>query len=85
MDAYVQGHQKPRFGRPMYVGASIVNRYTQPDGDLIFYTMRDSLFVLCPYGSCEKRFGSDDKARGMEYPQAFPGVFDGEPGDPGAE
>jgi len=84
MDAYVQGHRKPRFERPMYIVASIVNRYTQVDGDVIFYTMRDQPLFFANRDLVEKDLHLMTKL-GMEYYQAFPGVFEWGPNDPKPE
>lgn len=81
MDAYIQERFKPRFERPMFVSASIVNLYTQPRGEVIFYTMKDH-----PTLSYNKDLLRRDLVLmpklGMEYYQVFPGVFDWVPGDP---
>lgn len=81
IDAYIQGHKKLRFERPMYVGASIVNRYTQLDGDIVFYTERDQPLLSANTDLAEKDLDLMAKL-GMEYYQVFPGVFEWGPGDP---
>jgi hypothetical protein len=84
MDAYVQERQKPRFERPMYLFASIVNRYTQVNDGVIFYTQRDQPLFSANTDLVEQDLDLMTKL-GMEYYQAFPGVFEWAPGDPKSE
>lgn len=36
MDKYIQRRYPPRFDRPMFVSTCINNRYTMPQGDVVF-------------------------------------------------
>jgi len=81
MDAYVQQRHQPRFERPMFCSSSIVNRYTQVEGDTIFYTMKDHP-TLSRNTHLLKRDLALLPKLGMEYYQVFPGVFDWVPDDP---
>lgn len=81
MDNYIQERFKPRFERPMFVSASINNRYTMPQGDIIFYTMKDHP-TLGFNTDLLKRDIELMPRLGMEYYQLWPGPFDSAPGDP---
>ena len=81
MGAYIQGHRKPRFEQPMYVSSSIVNRYTQVDGDIVFYSSWDQPLLSAQPDLVEKDLNLMTRL-GMEYYQAFPGVFEWGPNDP---
>jgi len=84
MDAYVQGHRQPRFDRPMFTYASIINRYTQVAGDIIFYTMQDQPLLSFNTHLVEQDLALMAKL-GMEYYQVFPGVFEWASDDPKSE
>jgi hypothetical protein len=84
MDAYVQEHRKPRFERPMYLSASIVNRYTQVNDGIIFYTQRDQPLFSANTDLVKRDLDLMAKL-GMEYYQAFPGVFEWAPEDTKSE
>lgn len=84
MDAYVQERFTPRFERPMVVGCSINNRYTQPRGGVIFYTMKDHPTLRDHTDLLERELALMSKL-GVEYYQVFPGVFDWGPDDPSAQ
>lgn len=81
MDAYIQERFRPRFDRPMFVSCCINNRYTQPDGRTIFYTMADHPTLTLNLGLLKREIDLMPQI-GMEYYQVFPGVFDWVPGDP---
>lgn len=81
MDSYVQERFKPRFNRPMFITGSIVNRYTQIDGDIVWYTMRDHPSLSFNQDLMKREIALMEKL-GMEYYQVFPGPFDSVPGDP---
>lgn len=81
MDAYIQERFKPRFERPMFLSASIMNLYTQPRGEVIFYTMKDHPTLTYNKDLLRRDLALMPKL-GMEYYQVFPGVFDWVPGDP---
>lgn len=81
MDSYVQERYKPRFDRPMFATSSINNRYTQPRGDVIFYTMKDHPTLTYNKDLLKRELALMPKL-GIEYYQVFPGVFDWVPGDP---
>lgn len=81
MDAYVQERFTPRFDRPMFVGCSIVNRYTMPQGGIIWYSYFDHP-TLSRNTNLLKRDLDYMPKLGMEYFQVFPGIFDWAPGDP---
>jgi len=84
IDAYIQGHAKPRFERPMFVTSSIVNRYTQNSGDVVFYTMRDQPTLGFNIDLLKRDLALMSEL-GIEYYQVFPGVFDWVEGDPAPE
>jgi hypothetical protein len=84
MDAYVQEHQKPRFEKPMFLSASIVNRYTQVNDGIIFYTQRDQPLFSANTDLVKQDLDLMTKL-GMEYYQSFPGVFEWVPDDPKSE
>lgn len=84
LDAYVQERFAPRFERPMIVGCSINNRYTQPRGGVIFYTMKDHPTLRDHSDLLERELALMPKL-GVEYYQVFPGVFDWAPDDPSAQ
>jgi hypothetical protein len=65
----------------MYVAASIINRYTQVDGDIIFYTMKNQPLLSLQTDLVERDLDWMTKF-GMEYYQVFPGVFEWDPNDP---
>ncbi len=81
MDSYIQRRFAPRFNRPMFVSASIYNRYTMPRGDVIFYTMRDHPSFSFNIDLLKREIELMPKL-GIEYYQVFPGPFDSVPGDP---
>lgn len=81
MDAYIQQHVKPRFNRPMFVSASINNRYTQVQGDIVWYTYKDHPTLSHNTGLLRREIALMPEI-GMEYYQVWPGVFDSAPGDP---
>jgi hypothetical protein len=81
MDTYIQERYPPRFGRPMFVSASITNRYTQVQGDIIFYTMKDQPTLNFNVDLLRRELALMPRL-GMEYYQVFPGVFDWGPDDP---
>ncbi|MHC1764459.1 MAG: hypothetical protein AB9869_09145 [Verrucomicrobiia bacterium] len=81
MDSYVQEHFQPRFQRPMFVSCSIVNRYTQVTGDIIFYTQKDHPTLWMNQDLLRREIALMPRL-GMEYYQVFPGVFDWGPDDP---
>jgi len=81
MDDYFQERFPPRFERPMILSASINNRYTQPHGDVIFYTMRDHP-ALNYNTDLLRRELSLMPELGVESYQVFPGVFDWTDQDP---
>ncbi len=84
MDVYVQGHRKPRFEKPMYLSSSIVNRYTQVNDGIIFYTQRDQPLFSANTDLVKQDLDLMPKL-GMEYYQAFPGVFEWASDDPKSE
>ncbi len=81
MDSYVQNRFKSKFERPISSTASIVNRYTQLEGNWIFYTMKDhpTLTFNRDILKRELKLMGD---MGIEFFQVFPGVFDWGPNDP---
>ncbi len=81
MDRYVQERFAPRFQRPMFVSCSIVNRYTQVSGDIIFYTQKDHPSLWMNQDLLRREIALMPRL-GMEYYQVFPGVFDWGPDDP---
>lgn len=81
LDAYVQERFAPRFDRPLFIGCSINNRYTQVRGDVIFYTMKDHPTLRDHTDLLERDLALMPKL-GVEYYQVFPGVFDWGPNDP---
>lgn len=84
IDAYIQERFKPRFDRPMILSCSIVNRYTQVRGDVVFYTMHDLPTLRDNTDLLERELALMPQL-GVEYYQVFPGVFDWGPNDPSAE
>jgi hypothetical protein len=81
MDTYVQERFTPRFQRPMFVSACINNRYTQLQGDAVFYTMKDHpTFSFNP--DILKREMELLPKLGMEYYQLWTGPFDSVSDDP---
>lgn len=80
-DTYIQERFTPRFERPLFVSCSIVNRYTQVRGDVIFYTMHDHPTLRDNTDLLERELALMPEL-GMEYYQVFPGVFDWGPDDP---
>ena len=81
MDRYVQERFAPRFSRPLFSTACINNRFTQLEGDWVFYTMRDHP-TLTMNRDLLKRELQVVSRLGMEYYQVFPGAFDWGPDDP---
>lgn len=81
METYVQGRFTPRFDRPMFVSACINNRYTQPQGGMVWYTYKDHP-TLSFHKDLFKRELELMPEIGMEYYQVFPGIFDWVEGDP---
>ncbi len=81
MDAYVQERFEPRFDRPMFVSTPINNRYTQMQGDVIFYTMKDHP-TLSFNSDLLKREIKLLNQLGIEYYQVWTGAFDSVPNDP---
>lgn len=84
LDAYVQERYQPRFERPMFVSASINNRYTQVEDDHIFYTMKDHPTLTWNTDILKRELALMPQL-GIEYYQVFPGIFDWVPGDPPPE
>ncbi len=81
IDAYIQERYPLRFERPMFVSASITNRYTQVQDDIVFYTMKDQPALNCNVELLRRELALMPRL-GMEYYQVFPGVFDWGPDDP---
>ncbi len=75
VSAYVERRFPPRFERPMFVSACIVNRMTYARDGLVFYSMRDN-----PTLSLSPELLEEDiricGELGIEYFQVFEGVFD---------
>ncbi len=75
VSAYVEQRFPPRFERPMFVSACIVNRMTYARDGLVFYSMRDN-----PTLSLSPELLEEDiricGELGIEYFQVFEGVFD---------
>ena len=84
MDAYIQNRFPNRFEKPMFVSASINNRYTMPVGDVIFPTYKDHPTFGFNLDLLEREIDLLPRI-GMEYYQVFPGVFDWVPEDPKPE
>jgi hypothetical protein len=84
VDDYIQERYKVRFNRPMFVSSSIVNRYTQVRGDVVFYTMKDQPTLSFNLDLLKQDLELMPKL-GIEYYQVFPGVFDWVPDDPSAD
>lgn len=84
MDEYIQERYRPRFERPMFVSASINNRYTQVENDHIFYTMKDHPTLNWNTDILKRELALMPQL-GIEYYQVFPGVFDWVPSDPPPE
>jgi hypothetical protein len=83
IDAYVQERFTPRFERPMILSCSIVNRYTQPRGGVVWASMKDHP-TLCGNTDLLERELALMPRLGVEHYQVFPGVFDWGPDDPPA-
>lgn len=81
IDRYVQERFPPRSTRPLFSSASISNRFTQLEGDWVFYCLQDQP-SLCAHRDLLKRELALMPRLGMEYYQVFPGVFDWGPDDP---
>ena len=81
MDRYIQERFEPYFERPMFVTSSIVNRYTQVEGDIIYYTMKDQP-TLRYNSELLKRDVDILSSIDFDYLHIFPGVFDWVEGDP---
>lgn len=81
MDSYVQNRFPSKFERPIFSTACIVNRYTQLEGNWIFYTMKDHP-TLTRNRDILKRELELMGELGIEFYQVFPGVFDWGPNDP---
>ncbi len=81
MDAYIQQHVTPRFDRPMFVSACINNRFTQVQGDIVWYTYKDQPTLSHNIDLLRREIALMPEL-GMEYYQVWPGVFDSAPGDP---
>ncbi len=84
MDRYVQSRVKPRFDKPMFTSACIVNRYTQIQNGAVFYTMKDHPTLSVHQDIMRREIDLLPKL-GIEYYQIFPGVFDWVPSDPKPE
>ena len=84
LDAYVQQRFAPRFERPMMVSCSIVNRYTQPRGGVIWASMKDHPTLRDNTDLLERELALMPRL-GVEHYQVFPGVFDWGPNDPAPE
>ena len=84
LDAYIQERYQPRFERPMFTASCINNRYAQPRGDVIFYTMKDNPTWSLNVDELKRELALMPKL-GMEYYQLFPGVFDWGKDDPSPE
>lgn len=84
MDAYIQKRYQPRFEGPMFLSSCIINRYTSPRGNIVWYTYNDQ--PTLNYSPELLKKDMDLVAQlGMEYYQFFPGVFDWGPNDPSPE
>jgi hypothetical protein len=83
-DTYIQQRVPPRFERPMFVFCGLINRYTQNEGDQVFYTWKDNP-TLCFNVDLVKEDLKLMPKLGMEYCQVMPGVFDWVPEDPSPE
>lgn len=81
MDSYVQERFEPRFNRPMFTSASVMNRYTQVEGGWIFYTMKDHPTLSFNIDILKREIALLQKL-GIEDYQLFPGVFDWVQNDP---
>ena len=81
MDRYVQLRRPQRFEHPMFVSASINNRYTMPRAGMVWYTYKDHP-TLSFHTDLLKRELDLMSEIGMEYYQVFPGIFDWVPADP---
>lgn len=81
MDSYVQERVPPRFNKPMLVTCGMNNRYCQPEGGHIWYTMADHGTLSFNADTLKTEISLTRKL-GMEYFQLFPGEFDWVPGDP---
>jgi hypothetical protein len=84
MDSYIQERYQPRFERPMFVSASIVNRYTQVQDGIVWYTYKDHPTFSFHHDLLKREISLMPRV-GMEYYQLFPGVFEWEPDDPAPE
>jgi len=83
-EAYIQRRFPPRFDRPMYATAGIVNRYTMPKDGAIWYTYKDHPTLTFNLDLLKRELALMPKI-GMEYYQLFPGVFDWAEGEPKPE
>lgn len=84
VDAYIQERFAPRFNRPLFSTACINNRYTQVEGDWVFYSMRDHPTLTMNRELLRRELRLSARL-GLEYYQVFPGVFDWGPDDPSPE
>jgi hypothetical protein len=81
MDSYIQERFPLRFDRPMFVSASINNRYTQVTNKGVFYTMKDHPTLSFNHDLLKREIALIPKL-GMEYYQLWTGPFDSVPDDP---
>ena len=84
IDSYIQNRYPQRFDRPMYVTSCINNRYTMPEGGMVWYTYKDHP-TLSFNQELMKREIELMPEIGIEYYHFFPGVFDWVGNDPDRE
>ena len=75
VSAYVERRFPPRFERPMFLSAGIVNRMTDVRDGRIFYSMADNPTLALSPALVEEDLRLCAKI-GIEYYQVFEGVFD---------
>ncbi len=75
VSAYVEHRFPPRFERPMFLSTGIVNRMTDVRDGRIFYSMADNATLALNPKLVEEDLRLCAKT-GIEYYQAFEGVFD---------
>lgn len=75
VSAYVERRFPPRIDRPMFLTAGIVNRMTDVREGRIFYSMIDNATIALNPNLIEEDLRLCGKI-GVEYYQAFEGVFD---------
>jgi hypothetical protein len=81
IDSYVQKRFPLRFERPVNISSDIVNRYTQPEHNWIYYTMKNQPTLTINRELLKRELRLMPRL-GVEYYQVFPGVFDWGPHDP---